>query len=75
MVIILHFECNSITANETEVGYMALRVVVLPSNKMPDRVNAQLVGVLKARVQFKSWHKLKTNTTKLSIMVANDHNQ
>ena len=58
MVIILHFGCNSITANETEVGYMPLRVV-LPSNKMPDRVNAQLVGLLKAMVQFKSWHKLK----------------
>ena len=29
---------------------MALRVVLLPSNKMPDRVNAQLNGVLKARV-------------------------
>ena len=29
---------------------MALRVVVLPSHKMPDRVNAQPVGVFKAWV-------------------------
>ena len=33
-----------------KLGYMALRVVLLPSNKMPDRVNAQLGGVLKARL-------------------------